>query len=144
MSPPAGTNTTFTRLKQKYSAIGIEGGLWAAINFDCCVSLIGHCGGAILYSRFNVKNENEDAIISENTSTPTTFSHSKDIIWAETPVLDYFIGLKYDRPFCKTYMSFHLGWEQHLFFDMNRLQVGGNEFGNFSIAGLTAGLDCMF
>ncbi len=143
-SPPVGTNTTFNRLKQDFYGIGVEGGFWAAINFDCGVSIVGHCGGAILYSKFKVKNEYEAAIIADESSTPTALSYELDTIWAPTPIFDYYIGLNYDAPFYKTYLNLHVGWEQHVFFDMNRLQVGGNEYGNFSTAGLTAGIDCRF
>ena len=144
VSPPIGTNTTFNRFKQNYYGIGVEGGMWASINLGCGVSFIGHCGGAILYSKFKVKNEYEAAIIAEDTSTPTALSHDHDTLWAPTPVFDYFIGLNYGTQFCQTYLNFHVGWEQHVFFDMNRLQVGNDEYGNFSTAGLTVGIDCMF
>lgn len=142
--PPDGTTTTFTKFKQNFYGGGAEGGLWGTWKLGYNVSLAGHLGGAILYSKFKIKNETEDAIVTSSTSTPTTFEIDRDHFHTITPCVDYYFGLRYNHDFCQCSLDLHLGWEQHVYFDINRLQAGGDEYGNFSTQGLTAGLGFAF
>lgn len=138
-------NTSFaTRIKQTFNGYGLQGGLWGEWELGGCgLSVIGHVGGSLMAAKFKIE---EKSIITEQSSVDSFFLHpilGHDSFWTATPTFDYFLGLRYEDCFCDMSFSAHIGWEQHLFFNMNRLfDDCGN--GNLSTQGLTLGLDVGF
>lgn len=130
-------------LKQKFRGYGIEGGLWGEWDVGCGLSLIGHFGGSVLYSKFTVEqNFALFTLLGENQEENLRFDIDlHDSFWTATPTVDYFLGLNYANCFCDMIFNIHAGWEQHVFFDMNRLSFNG---GNLSTQGLTVGVDVGF
>lgn len=133
-----------TLLKEKFRGYGIEGGIWGDWSLGCGLSLVGHVGGSVLYSKFSLTTEQSIVVFEEGNENPFNFINVelKDSFWTGTPTVDYFLGLKYASCFCDMTFDVHAGWEQHIFFDMNRL--GGGCGGNYSVQGLTLGLDVGF
>lgn len=129
--------------KEKFKGFGIEGGIWAEWYVGCGFSFVGHAGGSVLYSKFTVR-ERQTVVGSVNRELEEQLIYSLslcDSFWTGTPTADYFLGVKYDTCFCDMIFSAHVGWEQHIFFDMNRLSDNG---GNLSTQGLTLGVDLSF
>lgn len=123
-------------LKQTFNGYGVEGGLWADYEIGCGLSIVGHIGGAILYSKSTVKQYVE-TILSTDLTTNDYHSTSK----IGTPMLDTFLGLQYADCICDMMFFGRVGWEQHVAFDVNRLATG---HGNISGQGLTLGLGVGF
>lgn len=131
--------------KERINGYGIEGGLWVDWNIGCDFSIIGHFGGAILYSHYSV---NSAIIESETTSgvlnpTPVVVGeiHLKDKFWSANPMLDTFLGFEYASHFCDTAVFIRAGWEQHVIFDTNQWS---RDAGNLCLQGLTLGAGVAF
>lgn len=140
---PESTFATLSLQKQKFKGYGIEGGLWGEWDIGCGLSLIGHVGGSVLYSKFSVNQQYASVTyIDINQDPELNFAVDlHDSFWTATPTVDYFLGLNYANCFCDMIFNIHAGWEQHVFFDMNRLSCNG---GNLSTQGLTVGVDVGF
>lgn len=120
-------------LKEHFWGYGVEGGLWGEMGLGCGVSLVGHFGGSILYSKFDISQFAEEELHA-GTSNGTCLSNEvKDHIHAGIPSLDYFLGLQYGGCCCGSEYNLRVGWEQHIFFNMNQF-VG---CGNLALQGLT-------
>ena len=139
---------SFTRTKEKFTGYGIEGGLWADWQVGCGLSVVGHMGGSILYSKFRIHERSELV----NITTPVGAAPVETLIegfsrknthHVGTPTLDYYVGLQYETEFCEMMFAAHIGWEQHVLFDMNRLNRTGRH-GNLTAQGLTLGADLAF
>lgn len=133
-----------TSIKEKFQGYGVEGGLWADYKLGGGLSIVGHVGGSILYSKYKVSGVAESGIflIEDESIVAENISFVSDTIRAGTPTVDYFIGLQYADCFCDMFVKAHIGWEQHVMFDTNRLLVGTN--GNLTTQGLTLGLEVGF
>ena len=128
------------KLKQKFNGYGIQGGIWGDWEIGCGFSFLGHFGGSLLASKYKIT---EDSLIIVEGSPDTFYpGQGRDSFWTATPTVDYFLGLRYADCFCDMIVSAHVGWEQHLFFNLNRLD--GHCNGNLSTQGLTLGLDVGF
>jgi len=128
-------------LKEDFYGYGIEGGLWATWDFGCGISLVGHFGGSVLYSKFRVNSYSRDVHTFTTGLPSTTFSDTSSTTYRTgTPTVDYFAGLEYSNQLCGWEFDAHLGWEQHVFFNVNKLL---NE-GNLYTQGLVLGLDAKF
>ena len=127
-------------VKEKFQGYGVEAGLWTDYKLGCGVSLVGHFGGSILYSKFKIKSSvvAGTSVLGEETITDLAFS--SESFYAATPTLDYFVGLQYADTLCDMIFKARLGWEQHVLFDTNRFLSTGN----LSTQGLTLGLDIGF
>lgn len=137
-------NIFATRIKQTFNGYGLEGGLWGEWELGGCgLSVIGHVGGSLLAAKFKVE---EKSLVTQQFGVDD-FSFfpikERNSFWTATPTFDYFLGLRYEDCFCDMTFSAHIGWEQHLFFNMNRL-FDGCGCGNLSTQGLTLGLDVGF
>ncbi len=144
-STEATTQLSFAHLSNKFRAYGVEGGLWGEYNVSCGLSIIGHVGGSILYSKFEIDERLSSvaqAVVGEE-RTITHVSVETDTVHDAIPSLDYFVGLQYADNICDFDYSIHAGWEAHVFFDMNRFDTTWAR-GNFSTQGLTLGLDVGF
>lgn len=138
---PIGDNFLAGRIKEKFQGYGVEGGVWAAWDFGAGFSLVGHVGGSLLYSKFC--NHGDSVAFNVLGDVETTFeiaSFRKDYFLG-TPTMDYFVGLRYASDFCDTELSAHIGWEQHVYFDVNQL---ANVSGNLYTQGLTLGIGVAF
>lgn len=130
-------------ISEKLKGYGVEGGLFANWNIGCGFSLVGHVGGSLLYSQIKVSRSElytttDDAVVL--TTSTFTDSHTFNI---GTPSLDYFVGFEYSSSFCETALSAYVGWEQHVFFDVNQI-FNNNNSGNLYTQGLTLGVNAAF
>lgn len=148
---PATVSFDALSLKQKFQGYGVEAGLWTDYKLSSGLSLIGHFGGSILYSKFNVHSKEANGyILIEDNSTISDIQHGdfvatnvvigRDTFFTATPTLDYFIGLQYADTLCDMLYKIYVGWEQHVLFDTNRFLARGNLSGQ----GLTLGLQVGF
>lgn len=143
LSQPAATNgITFgdLELSTPFHGYGIEGGLWMEWGFGHGFSAVGHVGGSLLCATVKSRQTTNgflgeggpqvfiiDGVVPQHTTLPT---------------MEYFAGLQYRIHFCNDLsLGIHAGWEQSLFFDLNRLTTSR---GNFSAQGLTLGGDFSF
>lgn len=129
-----------TSAKEKFQGYGVEAGLWGDWKLGYGISLVGHFGGSILYSEYKVKASQVAGFLGEDDFIDPTFFFAKDKIFTATPTVDYFVGLQYADCFCDMIVKAHVGWEQHVLFDTNRLLSAGN----LSTQGLTLGLEVGF
>lgn len=127
--------------KIDFNGCGIEGGLWSEWRFCSGLSIVGHVGGSILYSRFEEKSITSETDIAANGKATTPYyDFVKEIIHTGTPAVDYFVGLKYENTLCNINWNAHIGWEQHIWFNLSQLYFPTN----LSYQGLTLGLDVGF
>lgn len=124
-----------THFKEHYWGYGVEGGIWADMALGCGVSLVGHFGGSILYSKFDTSSFGFEEIFVGTSPGTLDSTESKDHIRTGIPSLDYFLGLEYTGCCCGNGYTVRAGWEQHVYFNMN--QLGGCCGGNLSLQGLT-------
>lgn len=132
--------------KESFKGYGVEGGLWGEWQIGYGLSFVGHFGGSILYSKIRT---HEHLFLSATTTaipggpapvTAVSRSCGSDTIWTATPMMDYFVGIQYADCLCDMPFSAHLGWEQHVLFDVNRLARDGN----LAAQGLTLGFEFGF
>jgi hypothetical protein len=137
-----GETTTFEaeRIKQTFEGYGVQAGLWSEYSLGSGISLVGHFGGSIVYSKFRVRTAGLDGIIVDGEQAPLAASVGSDTFYTATPSLDYFVGVQYADNFCDMLVRARIGFEQHVLFDTNRFLSSGNLSGQ----GLTLGLDVGF
>jgi hypothetical protein len=152
----------FAHLKHELTGYGVEGGLWTNWELGCGLSVVGHFGGSILYTRHRIHQHAADSFLviptgavtrTETTEGEVEGTTQEESIVAVNPVsgshtqffgvptMDYFLGLQYESTFCDFILIGRVGWEQHIFFDVNRLS---RHRGNLSAQGLTLGLEAAF
>lgn len=122
------------RLKQRFTGVGIEGGLFGDWSIGCGWSLLGHLGGSILYSNFHVHGKANIDRFADGLENHFDETYS-DNIHVGVPTIDYFLGLQYKTCCCQSEIALHVGWEQHILWDVNQF-VGS---GNLSMQGVTIG-----
>ena len=127
-------------LNEKMFGIGIEGGIWADWHIWGGCSLIGHAGGSIMCSNFRNKAQ-MNLITNDPDNAPEGLIHYKDHVLTGTPSLDYFLGLQYCTCLWSSVVNVRIGWEEHVFFDVNQMSVNG---GNLTLQGLTLGAAVAF
>lgn len=134
-------NSTFlkTTMREQLQAYGVEAGLWGDWSIGYGVCAIGHVGGSLLYSNFDVKLQNKGYLGEGGDLVIQVDGKTK--LHSATPTVDYFVGLQYKTDLENILMIAHIGWEQHLFFDFNQIATTG---GNFSVQGLTAAASIFF
>ena len=138
---PSINNATFLEFfgDQQYTGYGVQGGIGANWNLGWGFSFCGHLGGSILYSLFQVDQEVHGFLVRDGLEVVN--AHLKVDITRATPTFDCFLGVQYQFPLFGRWIDAHVGWEQHIFFDMNFIGVFG---GNFTTQGLNAGLGITF
>lgn len=124
------------QIKEKFQGYGVEAGLWANYKLGYGISLVGHFGGSILYSKFTVREEAVFGVLDVEESTITRIESERGSFFTATPALDTFVGVMYADVLCDMIFNVHAGWEQHVMFDTNRFLNNGN----LSAQGLTLGL----
>jgi hypothetical protein len=147
-------------LKDDLTGYGAEGGLWGNYELGCGLSIVGHFGGSILYTKHRTHQAaaNANYFVSTTPIVGAVASDSDDVssdlveayldpIYSKhshffgIPTMDYFIGVQYQSTFCDFILTTTLGWEQHIFFDINRLS---RNHGNLSAQGLTLNFEAAF
>lgn len=140
-SAAAEIKTTFATdilFKNEFTGYGVEAGLWGKWQIWEGLSILGHFGGAILYSKYKV-NETADTVVTTTTSQTVITPYVNticDTIHTATPMVDYYLGLEYVEAMCDMTFAVRAGWEQHVYFDANRIF----QYGDLSTQGLTLGL----
>ncbi len=132
--------------KEKFNSYGVEAGLGASWNIGAGFSLLGHFGGSLLYTNFNLNSSVVIGVDDDGTVIDATIVNqkSKQLVLG-TPTLDYFLGLAYTSAFCETELDIYVGWEQHVLFDVNQLLFGNNDkSGDWYTQGVTLGLRAAF
>lgn len=132
-------NSLIKSFHEKFQVVGIEGGLFGDWIFESGCSAVGHIGGLILYSKLHLILK-EDRFLGENGAYVFHIDGGSKT-HTSTPTLDYFIGLQYDATIWEIAIKVHVGWEQHVFFNLNQLALTS---GNFSTQELNLGLDIGF
>ncbi|HEV8052088.1 MAG TPA: Lpg1974 family pore-forming outer membrane protein [Parachlamydiaceae bacterium] len=127
-------------VREKFRGYGVEAGLWTDYKIGGGVSLVGHFGGSVLYSKFKVHNAGTTGSLTGVLENSTALFSESDSYHTATPTVDYFVGLQYADTMCDKIVRAHIGWEQHVLFDTNRFLSTGN----LSTQGLTLGLDVGF
>lgn len=136
-----GANSSFsftTHLKSRFASIGLEGGVKLDWRLYDGLSLIGHVGGSILYTRFH-----NHGVFDLDVIGISTFDFaSKDTFYRGIPMFDSFIGLNYNSCYCNYAFNVHIGWEHHVVYETNTYFATG--FGNTTMQGLTLGAAVSF
>lgn len=129
-------DATSVRFKNDLNGIGVEGGCWGSWNLPFGVSLIGHFGGALVYTK--VDNTFRLPIGAGPSFEVDACSYTSNA-W-----IDSFLGIAYSRSFDCFSINFHAGWEHHLIMNANHFApiVGGD--GNMTMQGLTLGASVEF
>lgn len=118
--------------KLKIDGYGIEGGLLGSWNVGYGFSLIGNIGGSLLYGRVN-----SHGFLNYIVGDFQVFDHYRDTIHRAIPMFDSFIGIQYSTLVCDYDIGVRVGWENHIFFDVNQFSL--NKPGNLTMQGLTLG-----
>lgn len=126
------------RFNQTFEGYGVEGGCWADWKMGCGWSLLGHIGGSFLYGNFTMDHTINSYI---DVSTLVFKIHSTAEFHDPVPSLEYFLGLNYASATRWTTFDLHIGWEQKIFFNMNKLATTS---GDFTTQGLTLGATVKF
>lgn len=135
-----------SKLNEKLRGYGVEAGLWANWQVGCGLSVIGHLGGALLYSHNHVSKSlstelDRVSLPSNDLSVVTHQIFLKDKFWTTTPMADVFLGMQYAFCMLDTSIYIRAAWEQHVLFDVNQWSTGG---GNLGLQGLTLGAGISF
>lgn len=126
------------QFSETFQGYGIESGCWVDWEIGCGWSLIGHAGGSALYSDFFVQ-QNINSYLAGGILSQQIYNAISQ--YSSIASVDYFLGIQYSNSTCGCCWDLYLGWEQHIFFDVNMISVNG---GNFSGQGATLGLNMTF
>lgn len=129
-------------VNEKFNGYGVEGGFWADWKLGCSgLSIVGHVGGSLLYSKFRVHQFAALGVLGVDGPVPFIEDTVNNHFFLGIPSMDYFAGLQYAAQLFGIEFKAHVGWEQHVFFDVNQLL---NNSGNMYTQGLTLGLGARF
>lgn len=138
---PGANVADFRHGKETFQGYGVEGGLWADYNIGYGISIVGHVGGSILYTKIKLKESTFETVGGVPPPGIGETFVANDSHHTAIPSTDIFVGLCYCDNFCDFDFNVHAGWEQHVWFDLQRLTAN---HGNLSTQGLTVGLDVGF
>lgn len=154
-----GTTDVLNRFKQKFHGYGLEAGLLSRWELGCGFFIVGHAGGSLLYAKFDVHskgrdllNNNVTVIDSENgcethdeAFTLLRAYADSDNYHAVIPTVEYFLGFEYDVHFCGCDISAHVGWEEQVYFNLNRFTSEFSRgYGNYTASSFVLGGDVRF
>ncbi len=78
-----------SKLTESIQGFGMEGGVWGTLDCGCGVSLVGHLGGALLYTKF----ENRGSLrVASSTNLDISY---RDTIYQNLLMGDGFLGVQY-------------------------------------------------
>jgi hypothetical protein len=133
-----GTSGANVFMKQDMKAFGMEAGIYGSWDIGCNCAIIGHLGGAVLYSKYSThyKMQQYDSNSEEDFALLKTKSSSR----FGTLMGDYSIGFQWIGCVCSMPLTARVSWEQQVILDTNRWSEGGN----LSLQGITLGLEASF
>ncbi|MBS0615309.1 MAG: hypothetical protein JSR58_02000 [Verrucomicrobia bacterium] len=103
-------------MKNRFAGTGLRGGLNTQWGLGSGWSLFGELDAALMYGKQRVRQgeELETGDVSRGSSSDRWMTLRSSI--------DLALGLRWDRLFCDDAyrIRFQLGWEDHIFFDMNQ------------------------
>lgn len=117
--------TSFTdSYKNRFWGVGLVGGLQPSIYFGCNnnFSLFGNIDGSLIYGKFHSK-KNENYLFAVNSLNLMDSSNTyENSFYQVVPILDLSLGFGWEKFWCEDrYRSlFGVGWEQHIWFDLNQ------------------------
>jgi hypothetical protein len=124
------------KFNNELKGIGVEGGCWGSWNLPWGVSLVGHFGGSLVYSKVH----NIMSVPSEIAATITFDAPS----YISNAWVDSFLGIVYSRSFDCFSVNFHAGWEHHLIMNTNHFSALSSGDGDMTMQGLTLGASLEF
>lgn len=105
--------TNVVNHKTEFDGIGLRGGFDASWKFSPCFSIEGKLALSAVYSDNEVRRT--------DLLNTTTIANQKFDVCAITPVLELFLGVRWDSTVCDCYDIFvALGWEEQVWFNHNR------------------------
>lgn len=142
-----------THLKSDFSGIGLLGGLDLEWNLRCGFSIYGSAAGALLYGRFDNHSKNHssheyvDSQDSDDVTAVNKYALRQNHRFSTCQVIsDAAVGLRWKKEcICKHIdLTLQVGWENHIYFDQNRLETfavywNPSSNGNLCIQGFTFG-----
>lgn len=144
------TTTSYTAtnlsMKERFFGIGLRSGLNANFHFDKNWSLYGDCTLSALASHFNVSHSYTTWTVTNTDTTPTAsetllLANYKTVLNTIKPVLETGMGLAWDYWFNDDsyHVGLSLGWEQQLWWGMNKFNnlLNGDSNGDLSMQGIT-------
>ena len=131
-------------MKEKLQGYGVEGGCWMDWQIVSGLSLVGHFGGAVVYSKADIENKSKK--LETPFGAPPSSEYEQNICLTDrvkqiNPMIDTFLGVQYHYAFCATTVYVRAGFEQHFIFDTNNWVIG---LGNLGLQGLTLGSGISF
>lgn len=109
--------------EQKYWGVGPLLALQGDWELNCGFGLYGAVGASLLYGHYDIHFNDSDVFTGG--VTKELFSNNKKKLNAFDFNIDLAIGLTWHTELCNRYdLDFRLGFEQHQYFNQNRLCVG--------------------
>lgn len=148
-SPVTPVNTFVNSIhnKTRFDGIGLRAGFDAAWKFSPCFSIVGNFALSSVWSDLEITriDGRTTTVVSLNQTSPEIIiTNQKHDTCAIVPVLELFLGIRWDSTVCDCYDMFvKVGWENQVWFDTNRFirelfDSPGNH-GNLTFQGLTVG-----
>lgn len=120
----AGTATSIADAvnhKTNFNGIGLRGGFDAAWKFSPCFSIVGNLALSAVYSDIEVRRHDNETTTTGSTVSAVEITNQKFDACAVIPVLELFLGIRWDSTVCDCYDIFvALGWEEQVWFNYNR------------------------
>lgn len=129
----------FSNHRMCYWGVGLRTGLDSSWHFSNCFSLFGEVAIAALWERFEVQAK----VVEENLSLGTTsgFLHVENTFHTLKPVLELYMGLRFETWFCCDgfHVSLEAGFEEQWWSNQNQFFSFSSEsrLGDLVLQGLT-------
>ncbi|NGX38105.1 MAG: hypothetical protein K1000chlam2_01276 [Chlamydiae bacterium] len=107
----------------EYWGIGILAGLDTTWHFNRCTSFLGNIRVSALWERFEVDNKSTRALLVPQVgNSPVTILYAENDFRTIKPVLELFLGLRWETWFCCDGYHFSIegGWEEQWWSDQNQ------------------------
>lgn len=128
----ASTITSVITNDQKATGFGVRGGIDAEYGIpmgsDSCVSIYGKLAASLLMTKFDVSNSSGLSAVGAFGATSPAVGHYKGDVdnnsdHATKAVADLDLGVQWEKGFSgnKYWLTVAAGWEQHIFFNHNRM-----------------------
>ncbi len=112
-------NDINTKLKNRWWALGLEGGLDTQWGLGCGWSFFGNLTAAILYGFHHIGYD------TEQSPAGIDFVSLTDRYRVSHPTLDLEMGVRWDNMFSsdRFHLGLQIGWEHHIYFSQNQFPV---------------------
>ena len=122
-----------THNRINFDGIGLRGGFDAAWRFSPCFSILGGFAASAVYSDLCITREDFNSPTILNASNNKNLNLRKDIC-VLVPVMELLLGLRWDSRVCNCYDVFvFVGWENQVWWDLNRFIMVGDSDDNNNI-----------